>query len=63
MAALSTAIIAASVVGAGAAVYSGSQNAKAIKNAANQSQQASNQALQFQRGWQLSTECRCRLQF
>ena len=49
MAALSTAIIAASVVGAGAAVYSGSQNAKAIKNAANQSQQASNQALQFQR--------------
>jgi hypothetical protein len=46
---LGTAMIASAVVGSGAALYAGSQQSKAIKNAGNQQQQAQNQALQFQR--------------
>jgi hypothetical protein len=46
---LGTAIIGSAIVGSGAALYAGSQQSKAIKNAGNQQQQAQNQALQFQR--------------
>lgn len=49
MVALSSAIIGAAVVGAGAAVYSGQQQNKAIKNAANQSSKASSDAINFAR--------------
>jgi len=43
------AVITSAVVGAGAAVYSGNQNAKAIKNASNQQQQAADQSIAYQR--------------
>lgn len=49
MVALSSAIIGAAVVGAGAAVYSGNQQNKAIKNAANQQSQAAQQSINFAR--------------
>lgn len=42
------AVIASAVIGSATAVYSGNQQAKAIKNAGNIQQQSSNQALQFQ---------------
>lgn len=48
MAALSTAIFAASVVGAGAAVYAGGQNSKAIKNAGNVQKKSQDEAIAFQ---------------
>jgi hypothetical protein len=46
---LGTALVASAVVGSGAALYAGSQQSKAIKNAGNLQQQSQNQALQFQR--------------
>jgi len=46
---LGTALVASAVVGSGAALYAGSQNAKAIKNAGNIQAKSQNEALQFQR--------------
>jgi hypothetical protein len=49
MAALSSAIIGAAVIGGTAAVYTGSQSAKAAKKAGQAQQQSADQALQLQR--------------
>lgn len=49
MAALTTALVASAAIGAGASIYSASQQKKAIKNAANQTAQANASAINFAR--------------
>lgn len=49
MAALTTALVATAAIGAGASIYAGSQQNKAIKQAGQQQNDASNQAIAYQR--------------